>query len=265
MRQSIGFQGTSGAFSEEAACTILRRARCRGYETFDDLLSAVNAKEVTYGMLPVENSIYGSIARSYDLIAAHRNVRIVDELSYPISQCLIGLPGSRLADIVRVASHPVALEQCHEFLKSMPRAKTFVAYDTAGAVADVARRGDPTAAAVGSALAARRYGCAVLAENIQDDAQNETRFFIIERDGHPRRDSGKGCLALTLPHARGTLQNALAVLADADCNLTALVARPDRQNPFNYVFYVEFACLGAQRQLDVLRTLGASARLLGTY
>lgn len=265
MGPTIGYQGTEGAFSEEAARAVLGRAWCRGFETFDELVAAVDRKEVTYGLLPVENTIYGSIARSYDLLSEHRNVRIVDETSSRISQCLIGLEGTDLGGITRVSSHPVALDQCRRFLKQLSRAEVVVESDTAAAIAGVIQRGDVSHAAIGSQAAAERYGGAILAAGIQDASENYTRFFLIERDGHPRRNRGKACMTLTLPHTRGSLRDALGVLADAECNLTALVARPDRRGPFNYIFYVEFVCAGKAQPLDVLRSLGSSARLLGMY
>jgi prephenate dehydratase len=264
-RITVGFQGAEGAFSDEAARLLVGNARYRGYETFDDLVAAVDRKEIDYGLLPVENTIFGPIARSYDLLSECRNVRIVEEYVHPVSQCLVGLSGADLTTIARVTSHPVALEQCRRFLRGLPAVTPVVAYDTAASVAAIVERGDPAHAAIAPAGAAARYGAAVLAAGIQDDAENYTRFFLVERDGHPRRNSRKCCMALTLPHARGALRDALAVLADAGCNLTALVARPDRQSVFNYVFYIEVACEATAQPLDVLRRLGSGARLLGTY
>ena len=262
---SVGFQGEPGAFSEEAARALLGDIDARGFATFDDLVAAVDANDVTYGLLPVENTIYGSIARSYDLLWSRRRIRIVDETTHRISQCLVGLTNATIAGVGRVASHPVAIEQCRRFLASLQKAKVAVVEDTAAAVRMVIEHGDPAQAAIASASAAKRYGGTVLASDIQDDADNFTRFFLIQRDGTPRRNSGQACMALILPHETGSLNKALQTFAEAGCNLRSLVARPDRKSAFNYIFYIEFQCDGKTTPLDMLHSLGNSAELLGVY
>jgi prephenate dehydratase len=265
MQVTVGFQGVVGAFSEEAVRSLLGEVACRGYGSFDELVAAVDREEVTCGLLPVENTLYGAIARSYDLLSEYANVRVVDETSLRISQCLVGLEGAAIDEVDQVFSHPVALEQCRRFLNRMRSARPVIECDTAAAVAGIVRRGNPREAAIGSHAAAKRYGASVLAAEIQDDPENYTRFFLIERNGRPRCSPKKACVALKLPHEPGSLRDALDILAGAGCNLTTLVARPDRQNPFNYLFYAEFSSDGTVPPLDVMNAFGDRARLLGAY
>ena len=236
---TVGFQGETGAFSEDAAHALLGEVGARGYTTFDDLVAAVDRQEVTYGLLPVENTIYGSIARSYDLLVAFPNVRVVDDVAHRISQCLIGYPGATLAEITCVASHPVALEQCHDFFAAHPSLERRTVQDTAGAVRELMELADRSVAAIASARSAQTYGAAVLSHDIQDDPANFTRFLLISRVADARRIRDRALLTLELPHEAGSLHSALGVLAVAGCNLRSLVPRPDRKTPFAYRFHLE--------------------------
>ncbi|MGZ3541337.1 MAG: prephenate dehydratase [Vulcanimicrobiaceae bacterium] len=236
---TVGFQGEAGAFSEEAAHALLGAMTARGYTTFDELIGAVDRQEVTYGLLPVENTIYGSIARSYDLLAEFPNVRVVDEVAHRISQCLIGYPGTTLDDIAAVASHPVALEQCRAFFAAHPSLERRTVHDTAGAVRELMELAGRSVAAIASAGSAQTYGAAVLLRDIQDDAANFTRFLLVARGTLARRNLNRALLTLELPHEVGSLHDALSVLAEARCNLRSLVPRPDRKTPFAYRFHLE--------------------------
>jgi 3-deoxy-7-phosphoheptulonate synthase len=261
----VGYQGEPGAFSEEAAAQLFGAIEARGYASFDLLVDAVDAGCVTYGLLPCENSIHGPVARAYDLLYAHPRVRIVDETVYRIVQALIGAPGARLEDIRRVESHPVALEQCRRFLGSLPGAAVVAVADTAGAVREVARSAQPGRAAIGSAACAQRYGGVVLADAIQDETENYTRFFAIARDGQPLRRLGRAALAFVLPHETGSLYAALGVLFERELNLRALVARPLPGRPFEYIFYAELDCPDERQARAVANEIASQARLLGWY
>lgn len=262
---TAGFQGEPGAFSEEAVLQLLGPVQTRGYRTFDDLVRAVAVHDVDYGLLPCENTITGPIARAYDVLAAYREVAIVDETTHAIEQCLIGLPGARIDRIERVASHAVALEQCRNFFARHPHLRVDVADDTAGSVRAAIERGDPTCAAIGPALAAERYGAIVLEWGIQDDADNLTRFFLLSTARAPRRALGRICLELTLPHRMGTLYNALGVFARLGLNLRSLVARPNRGRPFEYVFYVEIDAPPTVDADALINAFDGGARMLGRY
>jgi prephenate dehydratase len=258
-RTIAAFQGEAGAFSEEAALALLGDVQTRGYRTFEDLVAAVDAGEVTYGFLPCENTITGSIARSYDLLFEHPRIKIVDETTRRIEQCAIGVPGARLDMLDRLFSHPVALEQCRRFFVQHAAIAAVAADDTAGAVRAIMEAGDARAGAIGGALAAQRYGAVILQRSIQDHDNNFTRFFVISSTMGPRRDLGRICLALHLPHEPGSLHKALGRFAKQNINLRALVARPRRGEPFEYTFYVE---LDAAAEADLT---GPNIFVLGAY
>ncbi len=262
---AIGFQGEPGAFSEEAIVALMGDLPTRGYRTFDDLVGAVASAEVGFGLLPCENTMYGSIARSYDLIAEHPQLRVVDETTHPIVQVLVGTPNSSPEDITTIASHPVALEQCREFLSRRPDLRIQTADDTAGAIRTVVETGDMHLAAIGPALAAHRYGGRILAQAIQDPVENLTRFFLIARQRMARRNLGRALLAFELPHRAGSLHEALGRLAERSLNLRNLVARPSRRVPFEYRFYVEFDCPSGADAADIAIGLGPDSRILGVY
>lgn len=262
---TIGFQGEPGAFSEAAALALVPSAATCGFRTFEDLVAAVDGGSVEFGLLPCENTIHGSIARAYDLLAERAALRIVDETTQPIAQALIGTPDATLESITCIASHPIALDQCRAFLAGRPHVTVRSVDDTAGAVREIVERGDASAAAIGSALAAQRYGGRILLEEVQDFADNQTRFFLIARSGASRRGLGRACLGFELPHRPGSLRDALSVLADRGLNMRNLVARPSRKRPFEYSFYVEFDCTPELDLGSLAAQLGDNPRILGAY
>jgi prephenate dehydratase len=262
----IGFQGEPGAFSDEAARALFgETVSTEGYASFDALVGAVRDGEADYGLLPCENTIHGSIARAYDLLYATPEVRIVDETTHRIEQTLVGSNGATLASIEVIASHPVAIEQCRAFLARHPSVRVEVHEDTAGAVRAVTERGDPRFAAIGPALAARRYGGSVIARGIQDEAENYTRFFVISRDRKPRRNLGRLCFAFIVPHEPGSLYRALGAIANRRLNLRSLVARPQPKRPFEYAFFAELDCPQAADVAELMTAISPEARVLGRY
>jgi prephenate dehydratase len=261
----VGFQGESGAFSDEAARRLVAGAETRGYIDFDDLVAAVDRGEVVYGLLPVENSIYGAIARSYDLLWEYPALKIVDEIVFPVIQNLIGMPGATLETIREVRSHPVALEQVRKLLAAHPAWTRIAVDDTAQAVAQVMAGRDPGVAAVASALAAERYGAEVLVPGVQDDSDNYTRFYLLQRSGSPRRNLGRACVALQLPNEPGTLRNALSAFADRQINLRSLVSRPSRSRAFSYRFYCEIDHLDDDRLRHALAAINGETAIFGVY
>lgn len=261
----VGFQGEPGAFSEEAAIALFGPVRTRGYESFDALVGAVDARQVDSGLLPCENSIHGPVARAYDLLYAHPHVRIVDETVHRIVQALVGPPGARLEDVRRVESHPVAIEQCRRYLNGMPGVEVVAVADTAGAVRSVVGAADPARAAIGPAASAERYGGVILAGAIQDEAENYTRFFVIQREGRPRRRLGRAAIAFVLPHEPGSLYRALGIIAARGMNLRSLVARPQPGRPFEYVFYAELECPDEAAAGEIMQAIGGQSRLLGCF
>lgn len=262
---TVGFQGEAGAFPEAAALELFGAAEARGFSTFDELVDAVDAGRVDAGLIPCENTIYGSIARTYDLLLQYREIRIVDETTYAIVQAFIGCPGADVASLESVASHPVALEQCRAFLAAHPLLRVRTVVDTAGSVREMMELDDPRAAAIGPAPAASRYGAKVLLPNVQDDVENVTRFFAIARNGAARRDLGRACVALNLPHEAGSLYAALGEMASRGSNLRSLIARPARDRAFHYRFYVEFDCPDRATLAALETRFGARMQILGRY
>jgi prephenate dehydratase len=265
MPTSVGFQGEPGAFSDEAAHLLVADAATRGYRTFDDLVAAVDAGEVHWALLPVENSIYGAIARSYDLLWDYPALRIVDEIVFAVVQNLIGTPDAALTDIREVRSHPVALEQVRRLFDAHPDWRRVVVDDTAAAVAQVIAAGDRSIAAIASAFAAERYGARILRPAVQDDDDNFTRFYLLERGGGPRRSLGRACVALELPNEPGTLRDALSAFADRAINLRSLVSRPSRTRAFSYRFYCEVDRADEARLRTALAAIDGDTRIFGVY
>jgi prephenate dehydratase len=261
----VGYQGEPGAFSEEAALALLPEAQARGFSTFDDLIEAVAGQVVERALLPVENSIYGSITRSYDLLWLHPGLTIIDETRARIVQALIGLPGASLRAVTEVRSHPVALAQCRRYLAKHQDWRIRSVEDTAGAVREIVQRSDPTAVAIGAARAATTYGAVVLEPAIQDDPENFTRFFLIARRPCVSSNNNRACVALTLPHRIGSLRDALDAFAHSGLNLCSLVARPSGEKPFHYRFYCELEAVDQRPINRALENFTGEVRLLGIY
>lgn len=262
----IAFQGEAGAFSDDAARTLVAGAETVGYGTFDDAAGAVQSDVADYALLPVENSISGSVPRVYDLLWSDERLSIVDEIVYRVVQNLIALPGARLDTLRQVRSHPVALEQCRNFLRAHVQLQPIIVADTAGAVRELVRAGDPSGAAIASALAAERYGARVLVPAIQDTAENFTRFFLLQRDGTARNVTpSRACVALSLANRAGSLRDALAAFADAGLDLRTLVSRPSLERPFTYRFYCEVAHARRAKLDAALARIDGDGRVLGWY
>src|SRR5439155_1445673 len=175
------------------------------YRKFRDVAQAVLARRVELGVLPIENSVVGSIATNFDLIA-DSGLAIVGEVVSAVHHCLLGIPGAQRGSLRRVLSHPVALAQCERFLGELAGVEVVAFYDTAGAAAEVARRNDASLGALAGALAARRYGLDVLAQRIEDEPHNQTRFLVVAREpaSPPVGVPAKTTLRRKLPHPGGT-------------------------------------------------------------
>ena len=266
----IAFQGERGAYSEEALLVIDPQADSVPCREFRDVAAAVLESRADAGLLPIENSLVGSIATNFDLIA-DSGLTIVGEVVSPVHHCLLAVRGAPRSALRRVLSHPVALAQCERFLGGLAGVEVVAFYDTAGAAAEVARRSDPAVGAVAGALAAGRYGLDVLVERIEDEPHNQTRFLLVGREPRvPSPDTpAKTTLRLRLPHRPGTLAHALAPFADAGLNLTKLESRPDRATPWQYLFYLDVEARSGdpamRKVLDALRGQGAEIKLLGDY
>ncbi len=265
---TVAFQGEHGAFSEEAIYQHFGKEvttlPCR---TFEEIFAAVEEGRATYGVLPVENAVAGSINKAYDLLLDH-DLRVQGEIYLHVRHHLMAVPGTQLKDIRRVRSHPQALAQCEDFIAAhgwhpVPW------YDTAGSAKDLAEHPEPDLAVIASRLAAEMYGLEILAENIQDMRWNITRFFIIGHGEAPRGERSKTSLVFAVPHRPGALYTCLGEFAQRGINLTKLESRPRRNRPWHYVFYLDFeghwqdpVC---QEALVGLLSRAAFVKLLGSY
>jgi prephenate dehydratase len=263
----IAFQGATGAYSESAALRAWPKSETVPHDAFEDVFAAVAAGRVSHGILPVENSIGGSIHRNYDLLLEHE-LPIVAETELPVIHNLLALPGTRLEQIRRVFSHPQALAQCEKFLRGLG-VEIVATYDTAGSARLVRDDRLTDTAAVASARAAEVFGLEIVQSSIQDYEDNITRFILIARDTAPLGPPEKTTLAFSLKNEPGALFKALSVFALRDIDLTKLESRPIRGRPWEYLFYVDLAAgrdeLPCSRAIDHLAEFAHWVRTLGSY
>ena len=265
----IAIQGERGAYSEAAALEHfgpdMHVLPCA---TFDDAFEAVEAGRADDGLIPIENSLAGSIHRCYDLLLQH-SLTIVGERLLRVRHCLITHPGVELGQIRRVISHPQALAQCGRYLRGLPGVQTEVVYDTAGSVKMIAEQGDLSVAAIASRRAAEVYGMAVLAEGIEDDEANYTRFLAISRTPVVAEGDAKTSIVFAMRNVAGALFKAMSVFALRDIDLTKIESRPLVGKVWEYLFYVDLAGSTTDpvvgRALDNLREYTSMLRVLGSY
>ena len=264
----IAFQGEPGAYSEAAALRFNPTALTVPCESFEDVFSAVTSGKTTHGILPIENSIGGSIHRNYDLLLEH-DLPVVAEVLLQVSHNLLAFPGTTLQDIRRVYSHPQGLAQCEGFLSGLKGVEIVATYDTAGSAKMIRDNQLRDAAAIASARAAEVFGLESLAANIQDFPENITRFILISRAHADPETADKTMIVFTLPNTPGALFKALSVFALRDIDLTKLESRPVRGRAFEYLFYADIAVprqdLQCTRALVHLAEFAKSMRTLGSY
>jgi prephenate dehydratase len=264
----VAIQGERGAFSHQAALLALGpEVEVVPQPTFDELFSSVVDGRADRALVPIENSLHGSIHENYDRLL-HSPLHIVAETQLRIRQCLIARPGSSLAMIRRVASHPVALAQCRKFFAERPQVEAVTAYDTAGAVRDLMKSGLATQGAIASRLAAELYGGHVVVEGIEDDPENYTRFLVLAREPGPIESASKTSIVFVLDNKPGALYRALGVFASRGVDLCKLESRPLRGHPWEYSFYLDV--LGDPRGIageavEELRQGSRDFRILGSY
>jgi prephenate dehydratase len=237
----IAFQGIRGAYSELALHEHFgKSAQTVSCDSFDDVFDAVNRGEVVFGLIPVENTIAGTVVENYDLLFAN-DVFVIAEVYLPIRHTLLGKKGTRLEEITQAFSHPHALKQCKDYLKSHG-IKMMPTYDTAGAAQAVADGDRTDCAAIASELCAEIYDMEILARNIQSNNSNTTRFFVIaKKENVPAEHvTGKTTVAFKTRHYPGALVDCLKIFQKYNLNLTKLESRPIPENPWEYVFYAAF-------------------------
>lgn len=237
----IAFQGIRGAYSEMALHQHFGKSvESVSCDSFDEVFAAVINDTVTYGFIPVENTIAGTVVENYDLLFSN-DVFVIAEAYLPIRHTLLGKQGARLEEIKAAYSHPHALKQCKTFLKSRS-IKMVPTYDTAGAAQAVAEGDRMDCAAIASELCAEIYGMEILERDIQSNSSNTTRFFVIAKkenlpEGHV---TGKTTVAFKTRHYPGALVDCLKIFQKYNLNLTKLESRPVPENPWEYVFYAAF-------------------------
>jgi prephenate dehydratase len=268
----VAFQGEPGAFSEAAAVGLLgERIRTIPRTTFEAAFRAIEEGVADALLVPVENTLAGSVARVYDLLL-ESPLEICGETILPIEHHLMGCPGAKFADIRAVASHPVALAQCELFFEKNPALRRFPAEDTAGSVREMIERGDRSCAAIAGRPAAGRYGAIILLENIQDNAENFTRFVLLlpseEAERYRAKDAKKMSLAMRLAHRPGALLASLAPFFEHRVNLLKIESRPIHGKPFEYQFYLDVEAEGTEQlegALERVRGVTSELRVLGLY
>lgn len=267
--KKIAHLGIPGSFSHIAAKRMKPGFECVGLPSFREVLSALSNGTVTAAVIPIENTLAGSIYENYDLldefgmyICAEGNLCIEHHL-------LVSNPDIKIGDIKKVYSHPKALEQCKKILQSNPNIKTIAVSDTAEAARLVSESRDPSIAAIASREAADIYGLRILLGNIEDNLQNFTRFILIEKDLRKiSKNTNKYSVAVLLPHRQGSLLHFLSVLDHNNCNMTKIESRPQPNQPFEYIFYIDFTFGEVQDPSAIIREMkkqSINTKVLGIY
>lgn len=268
------YQGTRGSNSEDACIDLLSpAAKLMPRTTLEDVFKAVTRGEARYGVVPIENTLAGTIHACYDLLFEH-DLKIVGETVRHILFQLIAPPGVELRQVRRALSHPKALEQCEKFFRQHPEIQRVAEYDTAGSVEIVVKQGKKDAAAIATRRAAEVYGGVILAEAIQDHLENYTRFLLItpSTSSAPPVTSGteyKTTIVFSVGNMPGALYHSLRPFAERRVDLAKIESRPLHGSPFEYVFYLDLIGRADSTPIaDALAELRSQAkmvRVLGTY
>ncbi|TXC76041.1 prephenate dehydratase [Luteibaculum oceani] len=238
MKLKIAIQGIKGAFHEEAAIRAFgENIECLCCQNFPEVIKALDGNEADYAVMAIENTISGTILNNYNLIR-EGNCEMVGEVFVPIKQYLGAIPGSTLTNLREVRSHYMALNQCRDFFEAFPKIDLVEARDTAFALKEIATLNDPGLAAIGSINAIKEYGLEVLANNIQSNQNNITRFAILGKESEPVFGN-KISLSVILQDTPGALANLLTVVHKLKINLTKIVSVPIPDSVFRYRFYLE--------------------------
>jgi len=263
----VAFQGVPGAYSEEAIRQFFgAQVDIAPCQTLDAVFDAVEGGEANSGALPVENAIAGSVTRSYELLM-DRDLRVQAEIILRVRHMLMASPGTTPEELKRARSHPQALAQCRQYLQRHDL-EPIPAFDTAGSARDLAAQPEAGTAAIASALAAEMYGLDILDRDIADLAFNYTRFFVLGADDPPRSQRSKTSLIFAVRHDPGALHGCLGEFSARNLNLTKIESRPRRNQPWQYLFYLDFeghwqdpeseaALLGLLRRASFVKMLGS--------
>lgn len=267
-RIRVAFQGETGAYSEEAALLFFGPwIQVEPCKSLSDVFEAVEKGKVELGVVPIENSLEGSINETYDLLLDSK-LRVSGEINLRVVHCLIASPETQLSDVKTVYSHPQALAQCRRFLEDLD-CELVSTYDTAGSVKMIKDKRLADVGAVASERAAEIYGMKVLCKAIEDNLNNYTRFFVLSEKDSPPSGGNKTSIIFSVKHVPGALFRALEEFAVRDINLTKIESRPTRQKPWEYNFYLDFEGHRSERKCqDALKGLEKKSifvKILGSY
>jgi len=263
----VGFQGEIGAYSEKAINLYFSKANSKPYKTFSDLFVALENEQIDLAILPIENSIEGSVSESYELLLKSK-VSVVGEINVKIEHCLISHHGVNKEDIDVIYSHTQALGQCKSYLKKMG-CDAVTTYDTAGSVKMIKEKEMKKAAAIASKDASKLYDMNIIEENIQDHEDNFTRFFCLSNIPTKSTGNDKTSIVFSAGDVAGALYKALKEFADGGINLTKLESRLTRKKAWEYNFYLDFEGHiddeNCKKAIEELVNLGSTVKILGSY
>jgi chorismate mutase/prephenate dehydratase len=264
----VAFQGEPGAYSESAIFQLFgENTQVKPCKDFKDVFENVCSAETNFGVVPVENSLEGSINQNYDLFLRY-DLKVFGEVIVKIEHCLITNPGTALSDIKFVYSHPQALAQCRSFLEDFGR-ELIPSYDTAGSVKLIKEKGLKNAAAIASERAANIYSMHILAKDIADNPENYTRFFILSTEDSPPTGKDKTSIIFSAKHEPGSLYHAIGEFAKRNINLTKIESRPTKKTAWEYNFYLDFEGHRTEpKRAEALKALEKYAifiKILGSY
>ena len=263
----VGFQGEIGAYSEKAINLYFSKANSKAYKTFSDLFDALENEQIELAILPIENSIEGSVTESYELLLKSK-VTVVGEINVKIEHCLISHHGTNKDDIDIIYSHTQALGQCKTYLKNIG-CDAVTTYDTAGSVKMIKEKNMKRAGAIASKDTAKLYDMSIVEESIQDHEDNVTRFFCLSKIPTKSTGNDKTSIVFSAGDVAGSLYKALKEFADGDINLTKLESRLTRKKAWEYNFYLDFEGHiddeNCKKAIQELINLGSSVKVLGSY
>ena len=266
----VAFQGETGAFSEIAARKMFgEKINVSPSFSFEEVFLKVKNGNVNFGIIPIENSLYGSVFETYDLLLKY-SLNIVGELNLQINHNLIAKNNYKLSEIKKVYSHPQALGQCSEFLKKMKNAEIIPAYDTAGSALMLLGNTSEPIAAIASKNASRIYKLKILKADIQNNKENYTRFYAISKNKSKKKfKHPKSSICFELKNIPGALFKALSIFALKEINLLKIESRPIPHKPFQYIFYIDFSGSlldnKVKQAVKHLSEFSLSIKILGTY
>jgi chorismate mutase / prephenate dehydratase len=264
----VGYQGEPGAYSEAAVHRIFGSSvQPKPCKHFSDVFENVHTDVTKYGVVPIENSIEGSVSQVFDLFLQH-DLKVYGELFLRISHSFIVNPGTDFEDVKIVYSHPQALGQCKKYLEQL-NLDLVATYDTAGSVKMIKEKRLTDAAAIAGERAAKIYGMEILANDIADTKNNHTRFLVLSKEALPQSGNDKTSIIFSTKHVSGVLHEALGEFATRGINMTKIESRPTKLKLWEYNFYLDFEGHYTEQRcaeaLDALRARSNFVKVLGSY